>query len=185
MLVAFDYAQIELRILALLSQDKDLLEIFKEGKDIHNAVASEVFGVSEDAVTRDMRRQAKVINFGILYGMGVNSLHKALGGSRDDAQRFYDHYFKEFPGVAEYLIKIKHEAAKKGYTETLFGRRRYIEGIHSHIPYIRSAAERMAVNTPIQGSAADVIKIAMRKGNEALKDAGLLDRTHLLLQVHD
>ena len=185
LLCAFDYSQIELRVLAILSRDGDFVRMFKEGKDIHAAVASEVFKVPEDEVTRDMRRKAKVINFGIIYGMGVRSLEKALEGSREEAQRFYDNYFKEFPGVAAYMENVKREALKKGFTTTLFGRRRYIEGIRSPIPYIRAGAERMAINAPIQGSAADIIKLAMARVHDELKKAGILEDTRLLLQVHD
>src|SRR3989338_1364153 len=185
LLCAFDYSQIELRVLAILSRDGDFVRMFKEGKDIHAAVASEVFKVPEDEVTRDMRRKAKVINFGIIYGMGVRSLEKALEGSREEAQRFYDNYFKEFPGVAAYMENVKREALKNGFTTTLFGRRRYIEGIRSPIPYIRAGAERMAINAPIQGSAADIIKLAMARVHDELKKAGILEDTRLLLQVHD
>jgi len=185
-LLALDYSQIELRALALLSQDKDLLDIFKKGKDVHTAVAAEVFNVRESDVTSDMRRKAKVINFGIIYGMGVTSLQRTLGSSRAEAQVFYDNYFSEFPGVAHYLEEVKREAARRGYTETLFGRRRYFQGLHSHISYIRSSAERMAVNAPIQGTATgDIIKLAIVKVNNVLKEKNLLDKAFLLIQVHD
>lgn len=184
-LVALDYSQIELRALAMLSGDKDLARIFKEGRDVHAAVASRVFGVPQDAVTKDMRRQAKVINFGIIYGMGVSSLQKNLGGTREEAEHFYHNYFSEFPGVAAYLETLKTEAARRGYTETLFGRRRYFEGINSRIPYIRSAAERMAVNAPIQGTAADIVKLAMVRADAALLENDLHGKAFLILQVHD
>src|SRR3989339_423636 len=135
-LVAFDYSQIELRIAAFLSQDSKLIEIFKSGKDIHSAVASEVFGVRESEVTKDMRRQAKVINFGILYGMGVNALTQNLGSDRKTAQEFYNTYFEKFNGLAKYLDNTKSEAEKLGYTKTFFGRRRYFEGLKSKLPFI-------------------------------------------------
>ncbi|MBI2048980.1 MAG: hypothetical protein HYT29_00890 [Parcubacteria group bacterium] len=184
-LAAFDYSQIELRVLAILSKDKRLLETFEKGKDIHAAVASSVFGVPEAEVTKEMRRKAKVINFGILYGMGVTSLQKSLGGTREEAQIFYDNYFKRFPEVTHFIEDTKRTAAIKGYTETLFGRRRYVEGLRSPIPYIRAGAERMAVNAPIQGTAADIIKKAMLAVDAALQKENLATRAHLVLQVHD
>lgn len=133
-----------------------------------------------------MRRQAKVINFGILYGMGVNALKANLGSTQAEARAFYDNYFKTFKGVAEYLNKVKFETAQNGYTETLFGRRRYFEGINSKLPFIRAAAERMAINAPIQGTAtADMVKIAMNMIHAKLKALGMLGDVRLLLQVHD
>ncbi len=186
-LVSFDYSQIELRIAAFLSGDEKLIEIFKRGEDVHTAVAAEVFGVSGDKVHYDMRRRAKVINFGVMYGMGVNALRANLGVgvSREEAQKFYDEYFKKFSGLAAYLEEIKKTAAQQGYTETFFGRRRYFEGLTSKLPFIRAAAERMAINAPIQGTEADVIKIAMIRADEFLKKEKLADKAFLLLQVHD
>ena len=185
-LASFDYSQIELRVAALMSQDSYFIKAFKEGRDIHSAVAMKVFGVDEEGVTYDMRRRAKVINFGILYGMGVNALRENLGTDRKDAQIFYDNYFAEFPTIAVYLESIKDFAKKNGYTETLFGRKRYFPGIKSSIPYIKAMAERMATNAPIQGTAtADIIKIGMKKTDDALRKAGLIDSTRLILQVHD
>jgi len=185
-LVSFDYSQIELRVAALMSQDSYFIKAFKEGRDIHSAVAMKVFGVEEEEVTHDMRRRAKVINFGILYGMGVNALRENLGTDRKEAQIFYDNYFAQFPTIAEYLQSIKNFAKENGYTETLFGRKRYFPGIKSPIPFIRAMAERMATNAPIQGTAtADIIKIGMKKADEALRDAGLIKEVKLVLQVHD
>jgi DNA polymerase-1 len=185
-LVSFDYSQIELRVAALLSQDSYFIQVFKEGKDIHAAVAMRVFGVGEKDVTADMRRRAKVINFGILYGMGVNALRQNLGGERKDAQIFYDNYFAQFPTIADYLQSVKKFALEHGYTQTLFGRRRYFPGIKSKIPFIKAMAERMAINAPIQGTAtADIIKIGMKKAHDALSEAGLIDDVHMVLQVHD
>lgn len=184
-LVAFDYSQMELRIAAFLSGDEKLVEIFRKGEDVHTAVASEVFGVSFDKVDKEMRRQAKVINFGIIYGMGINALRQNLGTDRESAQKFYNEYFKKFYGLAEYLEKVKNETFKKGYTETFFGRRRYFEGLNSPLPYIRASAERMAINAPIQGTGADIVKLAMIKINEFLKGENLLEDVRLLLQVHD
>ncbi|PCI29010.1 hypothetical protein COB55_02980 [Candidatus Wolfebacteria bacterium] len=184
-LVAIDYSQIELRIAAFLSEDKKLMEIFKNGEDVHTAVASEVFGVKDSEITKDMRRQAKVINFGIIYGMGVNSLKSALGADRKTAQEFYNRYFEKFNILAKYLEDVKADTARKGYTETLFGRRRYFEGIKSHLPFIRAAAERMAINAPIQGTEADIVKIAMIEVEKYLEKEGLLNKVYILLQVHD
>lgn len=185
-LVSFDYSQIELRVAAILSGDEKLIEIFKNGIDVHTGVAAQVFGVAEKDVTKEMRRQAKVINFGILYGMGVNALKANLGSTQAEARAFYDNYFKTFTGIAEYLNKVKFEAAQNGYTETLFGRRRYFEGINSKLPFIRAAAERMAINAPIQGTAtADMVKIAMKVIYAKLQALGMLNDVRLLLQVHD
>ena len=185
-LASFDYSQIELRVAALLSQDEYFITVFKEGKDIHTAVAMKVFGVSTDAVTPEMRRRAKVINFGILYGMGVTALRQNLGGERKDAQIFYDNYFAQFPTIAAYLESIKNFARTHGYTETLFGRKRYFPAIKSPLPFMKAMAERMATNAPIQGTAtADIIKIGMKKAEDSLAQAGLLDDVHLVLQVHD
>jgi DNA polymerase I len=184
-LLAFDYSQIELRIAAFLSGDEKLIEIFKNGTDVHAGVAAQVFKVDEKDVTKDMRRKAKVINFGILYGMGVNALKVNLGSTRDEATFFYNEYFKTFSGLAEYLENVKKETAKKGYTETFFGRRRYFEGINSKLPFIRASAERMAINAPIQGTQADIIKISMRRIHDKLAQEGLLDKARIVLQVHD
>jgi DNA polymerase-1 len=176
-LVAFDYSQIELRIAAFLSGDEALTEIFTSGRDVHTEVAARVFHVRESDVTYEMRRRAKVINFGILYGMGVNALRESLGTSRGEAQEFYDQYFAAFPRLAQYIEESKGDASRLGYTETFFGRRRYLDGIHSSIPYVRAAAERMAINAPIQGTQADIVKLAMIKIDEL--------GARLLLQVHD
>jgi DNA polymerase-1 len=200
-LVAFDYSQIEIRIAAFLSGDEKLLEIFRKGEDVHTAVASEVFGVPLDKVDKEMRRKAKVINFGIMYGMGVSALKQNLGTERAEAQKFYDDYFAKFSGLAKYLDKVKEETKQTGFTETLFGRRRYFDGIKSKIPFIRAMAERMAINAPIQGTEADIIKLAMIKVNDYLnhpasptrhpslekegKGEENMKSVHLLLQVHD
>lgn len=185
MLVSFDYSQIELRIAAWLSGDPGLMEIFKRGGDAHSEVASRVFRVQPNEVTYDQRRVAKVINFGILYGMGVNALRESLGTGRAEAQEFYNQYFEAFPRLAAYIDEVKGQAAKNGYTTTYFGRRRYFDGIHSPIPYVRASAERMAINAPMQGTQADIVKLAMVRIDEVLKKEGLDDRVHLLLQVHD
>jgi DNA polymerase I len=184
-LAAFDYSQIELRVAAFLSQDKTLIDIFKNGRDVHTEVAMRVFGVSADKVDKEMRRKAKVINFGIMYGMGVNALKQNLGTDRAEAQKFYEDYFAVFSTLANYLENVKTLAAKLGFTETYFGRRRFFEGIRSKIPYIRAAAERMAVNAPLQGTAADILKIAMIKIDEYIEKNNLRNDVSLLLQVHD
>ncbi len=195
-IVAFDYSQIELRIAAFLSKDEKMLAIFRDGEDIHTAVASEVFGVDKASVTKDMRRQAKVINFGIMYGMGVTALQTNLAPestdgvaptpiSRAEAQKFYDNYFANFSGLATYLNEVKASAYRTGFTETFFGRRRYFEGIKSKLPFIRASAERMAINAPIQGTEADIVKLAMIQIENYLKKEGIEDSVRVLLQVHD
>ncbi len=185
-LCAFDYSQIELRVAAMLSGDEKMTQIFREGKDIHSGVASFVFGVPIEKVDSEMRRQAKVINFGIIYGMGVSALRKNLGGTRPEAQKFYDNYFSQFSGVRDYLDSVKKFALEHTYTETLFGRRRYFPNINSRLPFLRNMAERTATNAPVQGTAtADIIKLAIRFIEEDLKKAGLLSKVHLVLQIHD
>ncbi|MFH1607415.1 MAG: DNA polymerase [Nanoarchaeota archaeon] len=184
-LLSIDYSQVEIRIAAFLSNDKKLIDIFKNGEDVHTAVASEVFGVSKDKVDKEMRRKAKVINFGIMYGMGVNSLKVQLDSTREEAQKYLDEYFNKFSGLARYLENVKAETEKLGYTETFFGRRRYFEGMRSKIPFIRAMAERMAINAPIQGTEADLIKLAMVKIDEFIKKESLQEKVKLTLQVHD
>ncbi len=185
-LVAFDYSQIELRIAAWLSDDEKLIDIFKKGTDVHTGVASQVFKVDPADVTKEMRRQAKVINFGILYGMGVNALKTNLGSTREEAQNFYSEYFKNFSTLAEYLNHVKAEAKRTGYTETHFGRRRYFEGFKSALPFIRASAERMAINAPIQGTEADLVKIAMVKVQELFTKENIKsDDARIIMQVHD
>lgn len=185
-LVAVDYSQIELRIAAILSQDANMLEIFRHGEDVHAGVAARVFGVSESEVTPDMRRKAKVINFGILYGMGVNALRQNLGEdtTRAEAQEFLNAYFQTFTRLAEYLEDTKTFARQYGYTETLIGRRRRFPGISSNVPFIRAQAERMAINAPIQGTAADCMRIAMLRV-AAYIGSLQTDEVRMLLQVHD
>jgi DNA polymerase-1 len=183
-LLSFDYSQIELRIAAFLSRDEGLAAIFKSGRDVHREVAARVFGVNDSEVTYEQRRRAKVINFGILYGMGVASLQQALGTSRKEAQQFYDEYFAAFPRLARYVEEVVADAARTGYTKTFFGRRRYFEDIHSPIAYVRAAAERMAINAPIQGTQADLVKLAMIR-IQNLFDEEAKGRAFQLLQVHD
>jgi len=185
-LVGCDYSQIELRLAAILSGDAFMIQTFKEGKDIHSAVASKVFDVPEDKVTSEMRRRAKIINFGIIYGMGITALQKQLETSRAEAQEFYDNYFKEFSTIQKYLESTKEYARKHGYTKTMFGRRRNFESINSRTPFIRAMAERMATNAPIQGTAtADIVKLAMIHISQEVEKQGLSDKVRLVLQVHD
>ncbi len=186
-LLSLDYSQIELRIAAILSGDKNLKEIFVSGGDIHTAVASRVFHVKEEEVTPAMRRRAKVINFGILYGMGITSLRKNLGEGTtlQEAREYLDSYFAHFSGLAQWIKKTKQVAHERGYTETLFGRKRYFEGINSNIPYIKAAAERMAINAPVQGTQADIIKMAMSQSFDLINKKYDTARVKLILQVHD
>lgn len=184
-LLAFDYSQIELRVAAILSGDKKLIEIFKNGEDVHSGVAMRVFKVPKDGVDKGMRIRAKTINFGILYGMGVNALRANLGVDRQEAQEFYNKYFETFVGLSKYLKQIKIEAGKKGYTETMFGRRRYFSGLKSPLPYVRAQAERMAINAPIQGTSADLTKISMKRIHDCIQSKGKENEARLILQIHD
>ncbi|MBL0515323.1 DNA polymerase I [Aeromonas media] len=183
-LVAADYSQIELRIMAHLSGDQGLLTAFAEGKDIHKATAAEVFGVALEAVTTDMRRSAKAINFGLIYGMSAFGLAKQLGIGRAEAQKYMDLYFERYPGVLEYMERTRQQAEAQGYVETLFGRRLYLPDIKSRNAGLRKAAERAAINAPMQGTAADIIKRAMIAVDgwiRSITDGSI----HMLMQVHD
>ncbi len=184
-LLALDYSQIELRLAAILSKDKKLIEIFKSGRDVHREVAAAVFDVAPEKVDAEMRRRAKIINFGILYGMGANALKAQLGTSIAEAHQFSDDYFSTFKTLAEYLESTRGYARKHGFTETLFGRRRQFPEMKSPLPYVRAQAERMAINAPIQGTQADLIKLAMVRIDEMLTAEGRASSVHLLLQVHD
>jgi len=183
--IGCDYSQIELRVLAMLSGDEKLINTVVSGSDIHASVASSVFSVPLEQVTSDMRRKAKVINFGILYGMGVTALQKNLGSTKAEAQEFYANYFAAFPTIAAYLEQTRQFAKDNGYTETMFGRRRYFPGINASQPFLRAFAERMAVNAPIQGTNADIVKIAIKLIDEDIRKAKIKDKVHLVLQVHD
>jgi len=182
-LLAADYSQIELRVLAHISGDENLISAFNRGEDIHTQTAGEIFQVKPDGVTADMRRHAKVINFGIAYGMSPYGLARDLKISRKDAEEYINRYFSRFSGVKEYMQKIVEEAKEKGYVTTIYQRRRYIPEIRGRNYHLRSFAERIAINTPIQGSAADIMKIAMIKVYNRLEKEGLPGR--ILLQVHD
>jgi DNA polymerase-1 len=183
LLLAADYSQIELRLLAHLSGDPVLTEAYRKGQDIHARTAAAVYGVSEGEVTADMRRAAKVVNFGVLYGMGAVRFSQQLKVSRDEAKRFIENYFATYARVDLFIKETVEQAQRRGYVETLAGRRRYLPDLHSDSPMLREAAERVAVNTPIQGSAADLIKIAMIRIHHRLKKEKL--PCDMLLQVHD
>jgi len=182
-LLSADYSQIELRILSHLSRDESLLNAFKNDEDIHAHTASEIFGIDQNIISKQMRRMAKVINFGIIYGMSSYGLARNLGIGREEAEKYINNYFYKYQGVKKYLEREKEEARKKGYVLTLLNRRRYLEGINSKDKNIREFNERIAINAPIQGSAADLIKLAMIKINKSFKRERFASR--LLLQIHD
>ena len=182
-LVAADYSQIELRIMAHLSQDPSLLAAFSAGQDIHRATAAEVFGVETDAVTSDQRRSAKAINFGLIYGMSAFGLARQLGIGRKQAAEYIELYFTRYPGVQNYMNNIRYSAAEKGYVETFFGRRLYLPEINSRNGMRRQAAERTAINAPMQGTAADIIKLAMISVQSWLESSAL--NSKIIMQVHD
>ncbi len=185
LLVSLDYSQIELRVSAELAGDEKMIAAFREGKDIHALTAAEVYNVSYDKVTPDLRRAAKTLNFGILYGMGSQALSDSTGMSREEAKRFIEEYFKDFSQVASYIASVKQFAQDHGYVENFFGRRRYIPEIYSPNWQLKREAERMAVNMPIQGTAADVVKKAMIAVDQWVGDEKKEDEGEMLLQVHD
>ena len=180
--VAADYSQIELRIMAHLSQDQGLINAFTQGKDIHRSTAAEIFGVSLDEVTSEQRRNAKAINFGLIYGMSAFGLSRQLGIGRADAQSYMDLYFKRYPGVQTFMHDIREKAKAQGYVETLFGRRLYLPDINSSNGMRRKAAERVAINAPMQGTAADIIKRAMIQLDQKLQNDPDIA---MIMQVHD
>jgi DNA polymerase-1 len=182
-ILAADYSQIELRILAHISRDENLIDAFRKGMDIHTRTAMDVFGVEEDQVTSLMRRQAKAVNFGIVYGISDYGLSQNLNITRKEAGEFIERYFDVFSGVKRYMEDIVKQAKQDGYVTTLLNRRRYLPDIRSSNFNLRSFAERTAMNTPIQGTAADIIKLAMIRMQEKLEQQGLKSR--MLLQVHD
>ena len=182
-MVAADYSQIELRIMAHLSKDEGLLSAFAAGQDVHKATAAEVFGVTVDEVTIDQRRSAKAINFGLIYGMSSFGLAKQLGISRGQSQDYIGRYFSRYPGVQEYMDQTKEKAAQQGYVETLYGRRLYLPDIKARNAIARQASERTAINAPMQGTAADIIKLAMIKVDQWIASSGLNAR--MTMQVHD
>jgi DNA polymerase I len=182
-LLSADYSQIELRIMAALSEDAGMIEAFRHGQDIHQATAARVYGVALDEVLPEMRRTAKMVNFGIIYGISAFGLAQRLGIPRGEAAQIIDNYFRQFPGIKRYMESTVELARRQGYVETLMGRRRTIRDINSANASVRGGAERMAMNTPIQGTAADMIKLAMIRVDKALREARL--QTRMLLQVHD
>jgi DNA polymerase-1 len=182
-LVSADYSQIELRIVAAISGDPNMCEAFRLNKDIHTATAAKVYKVAEEAVTKEMRRKAKSVNFGIVYGQGAFGLAENLGISRAEAKEIIDNYKIEFAGVTRYMDEMINFAREKGYVQTILGRKRWLRDINSGNFTVRGFAERNAINSPIQGTAADMIKLAMVKIHQAFIDHGFHSR--MVLQVHD
>lgn len=188
-IVAADYSQVELRVIACLAKDKNMMDVFKKDEDIHSVTAAKIFEVPLDKVTKEMRYAAKEVNFGVLYGMGAYGLAWRKKISRAKAKQFIDKYFETYSDVKKYTEKMKDEAKKKGYVETLFGRRRYLPEINSGVPQLRLGAERMAINMPIQGTAADLMKVAMievfKTIKQVNKQASKQKQIKMMLQVHD
>ena len=182
LVLAADYSQIELRIMAHLSGDKGLVDAFNAGLDVHKATAAEVFAVDLAEVSQEQRRRAKAINFGLIYGMSAFGLAKQLDIGRHDAQSYIDRYFDRYPGVLSYMEDTRSKAAEQGYVKTLFGRRLYLPEINSSNGMRRQAAERTAINAPMQGTAADIIKLAMLKVSHWLQDNADIK---MIMQVHD
>ena len=182
-IISADYSQIELRIMAHLSCDSNLVEAFRANEDIHAMTASKIFGVALDQVTSEQRRIAKTANFGIIYGISAFGLAQRLRIPRNDAKSIIDDYFKHFPSISYYIEDTLAAARENGYVETVFGRRRYLPDINSRNTTIRSLAERNAINAPIQGTAADIIKLAMVNVDRRIWEEGLKSR--MVLQIHD
>jgi DNA polymerase-1 len=182
-LIAADYSQVELRIAAALSKDQGLVDAFVQGMDIHTATAAKVFQVEPEAVDREMRSKAKAVNFGILYGQGAFGLAQNLSIPRREAKEIIDAYFEQFAALKAFTAQCVEQVREKGYAETVLGRRRYLPDIQSNNATVRAFAERNAVNAPIQGSAADIIKVAMVNIDAALKAKGL--KARMIMQVHD
>jgi DNA polymerase-1 len=182
-LLALDYSQIELRIMAHLSADESLLNAFARGLDVHRATAAEVFGAELEQVSGEQRRAAKAINFGLIYGMSAFGLGKQLNIGRNEAQQYVDTYFERYPGVKRYMEKTKQRARDQGYVETVFGRRLYLPDINARNANVRQYAERTAINAPMQGSAADIIKRAMIRVQGWLREQR--PDCKMIMQVHD
>jgi DNA polymerase-1 len=182
-LMTADYSQIEMRIMAHLSGDEALIEAFNSGEDLHTSVAARVFGVSPKQVDGELRRRVKAVSYGLAYGQSAFGLAQNVGTSNAEATRMMEDYFARFGGIRDYLRAVVEQARQTGYTETVLGRRRYLPDLTSTNPHLRQMAERMALNAPIQGSAADIIKIAMLRVDKALTTGGYKSR--VLLQVHD
>jgi DNA polymerase-1 len=182
-MLAADYSQIELRIIAELSEDPDLIETFVKGLDVHSATASRIFNVALEEVTADMRRSAKTVNFGIVYGISAFGLSERLNIPRKEAAEIIGQYFSKYPGVKAYMDHTIDFARKNGYVETMMGRRRYLRDINSSNATVRGFAERNAINAPVQGSSADMIKIAMIKIHQVMMKEKM--KSKMILQVHD
>jgi DNA polymerase-1 len=183
-LLAIDYSQVELRIAAHMAQDQGMLEAFRAGQDIHAATAAAIYGISLGEVTKEQRRHAKAVNFGLIYGMSAFGLTRTTDLTLAEAEDFVETYFRQFPGIKKYLDGIREQAAQQGYVETLLGRRRYFPGLmNPSNQQVRNREEREAINAPIQGTAADIMKIVMLRVPKVLADANLSAR--MLLQVHD
>jgi DNA polymerase-1 len=182
-LLAADYSQIELRLIAEISKDAYMMEAFQKGLDFHRATAAKVYNVDYDVVTAEQRRNAKTVNFSITYGAGATNLSRQLGIKRTEAKDLIDEYFKQFQGLKIYMDQTVEYARKNGYVKTLLGRKRFLRDINSRSGLIRSNAERMAINTPIQGTAADMIKLAMIEIHKMLKEGDY--QSKMILQVHD
>src|SRR3982751_5678731 len=178
-----DYSQIELRIVASISEDPNMCEAFKLGKDIHTATAAKVYGIAESEVTKEMRYKAKSVNFGIIYGQGAFGLAENLGISRTEAKTIIDNYKKEFAGITQYMDDMINYCREHGYVQTVMGRKRWLRDINSGNFTVRGYAERNAINSPIQGTAADMIKLAMVRVHQSLKEKKFQSR--MILQVHD
>lgn len=178
-----DYSQIELRILAHISEDKTMCEAFNEEIDIHTSTASKIFGVSIENVSKQLRSKAKAVNFGIVYGISDFGLAEQTGINRKEAKDFMDQYLEHYSGIKHYMEDIIEEAKAKGYIDTMFGRRRYIPELKSNNYMVRKFGERIAMNTPIQGTAADIMKIAMIRVYQKLKEENL--KSKIVLQIHD
>lgn len=182
-LVSADYSQIELRIIAALSHEQGMIEDFRKGLDIHSTTASRVYNIPLEEVTREMRRNAKMVNFGIIYGISAFGLAERLNIPRREAAEIIDQYFQKYPAIRGYMEETIDKARKLGYVETILGRRRYLRDINSSNAVVRGYAERNAINAPIQGSAADMIKIAMIRIHNRIRESAM--RSRMILQVHD
>ena len=183
LLFSADYSQIELRVLAHMSRDRELLDAFRRGEDIHSSTAALMFDVPVNQVNSEQRRIAKVLNFGVIYGLSAHGIAQQTEFSREEGANFIENYFAKYPGISGYLEDVKAKTREAQYVETLLGRRRYVPEINASNFNVRGAAERMAINMPIQGTAADIMKLAMIRVQRRLDQGGL--RTKMLLQVHD
>ena len=183
LILSADYSQIELRVMAHMCADEHMLKAFRSGEDVHAATASKIFGVPLSEVTAEQRRKAKTANFGIMYGISAFGLAQRLRVPRSEAKQLIDGYFQSFPSIRSVIDKTLEQARRDGYVQTLFGRRRYIQDITAHNATLRALAERNAVNAPIQGTAADIIKLAMIAVDREIQQAGM--RSRMVLQIHD